>query len=817
MRLDQLHNDVVFASRQFARHPRFFAVVAVTLIVGIAASTSIFAVVDGVLLRPLPYPDSAQLVRLDTNSYRGEYHYLREQATTMDVAAYYPAPREVTVNVGDEPLSLPGAGVTADLFNVLGVRPALGRGFTREEMLTDGPGMFGGTYWRTYGVVILSDGVWRSYFAADPAAIGRTLVIEGAAHTIVGVMPPDFNFPAASTAFWFPHNLNPGGYWGGNVATMIGRLREGHGVEEAQAELRTLSAGLRELLPWAQFLPADNVYGAEFEVRSLSDDIVGEARPVLLLLLAAIGAVLLVVCVNVANLLLARGAARERELATRAALGAGRRRLVRQLLVENVTLAVVAGALGALASFATLQVVLTLLPADLPRLPEIRIDLRVLAFALGASLATGVVFGLLPALRATRAGAALVARGTGAASIDVGESRLTRGLAAVELALAVVLIVMATLLIRSLLNLAAVDPGFRTEQLVAARVAPPGFVDQTPELRRQFIAELLERLDGAPGVESGAVASAVPFDDGLFGAGVQIEGGSEGSFTPTYLGVSDAYMQAMGTAVLEGRSFTAADRAGSQRVVLVSRAFARANFPAGSPIDKRIRFQDGRQPPEGDTRLPWFTIVGMVEDVRFDDLRTEPEPVLYLPHEQFWDWTSLRVVVRTAEDPARVAALLRTIVAALDPGAAVSDVRAYAARAGDTIARPRFTAQLLGAFAAVAVFLAAIGVYGVLTYALSRRVPEIGVRVAFGASRRAVFGLLFGQGLRLTLVGVAVGIPLAVGASQLLSSLLFGVEPFAVGTLVAVAVGVIAVGALVSCWPALTAARVDPMQALRDH
>ncbi len=816
MRLEQLRNDIVFACRQFARQPRFFGVVALTLIVGIAASTSIFAVVDGVLLRPLPYPDSTRLVRLDTSSFRGEYYHLREQATTMDIAAYYPAPREVTVNVGDQPMSLPGAGVTADLFDVLRVRPALGRGFTREEMLTDGPGIVGGTYWRTYGVVILSDGAWRSFFAADPAAIGRSLVIEGVPHTIVGVMPPTFNFPAAATAFWFPHNLDPGGYWGGNVATMIGRLRDGYEIDEAQAELRTLSAGFRELLPWAQFLPADNVYGADFEVRSLSDDIVGQARPVLLLLLAAIGTVLLVVCVNVANLLLARGAARERELATRAALGAARGRLVRQLLVENVTLAIVAGAVGALASFATLQLVLALLPPDLPRLTEIRIDLRVLAFALGASLATGIVFGLLPALRATRAGAALAARGTGAASIGAGESRLTRGLAAVELAFAVVLVVAATLLIRSLLNLTAVDPGFRTEQLVAARVSPPGFVDQNPGSRRQFIGELLERLDGAPGVESAAVASAIPFDVGLFGAGLEVEGGSD-AFTPTYLGVSDSYIQTMGTALLEGRSLTAADRSGSQRVVVVSRSFARANFPDGSPIDKRVRFRDGRQPPEGDTAWPWFTIVGVVDDVRFDDLRTEPEPVLYLPHEQFWDWISLRVVVRTAEDPARFAALLRTIVGSLDAGAAVSDVRAYATRAGDTIARSRFTAYLLGAFATVAVFLAAIGVYGVLSYALSRRVPEIGVRVAFGASRRAVFALLFGQGLRLTLVGVAVGIPLAIGASQLLSGLLFGVDPFGVGTLAAVAIGVAGVGALVSCWPALTAARVDPMQALRDQ
>jgi putative ABC transport system permease protein len=543
----------------------------------------------------------------------------------------------------------------------------------------------------------------------------------------------------------------------------------------------------------------------------------------LLVLLSAIGAMLLVVCVNVANLLLARGAARERELATRAALGAERRRLVRQLLVENVTIAVVAGATGTLLAMAALQVIVALLPADLPRVAEIGVDARVVLFGIGLSLATGVAFGLLPALRVTRAERATLVRGARGRTGDAHEGRLTRGLAAGGFALALVLLVAATLLVRSFWNLMAVDPGFRTDQLVAARVAPPGFDEAEPAARHELATRLLERLEGVESVDGAAVANTMPFDsEGLFAAGFNVESplteGQGSNFAQVYLGVSADYFRTMGTTILEGRAFASDDRADSPRVAIVSRSLARLNWGDASPLGQRIRFRnDPRQPVYDGERFPWFTVIGVAQDVRLTGVANESPATLYLPFEQYWDVSSLRVILRTAGEPTSVASQLRSIVSSLDPLAAVSDVRTFEARLGDTVARPRFTAYLLGAFAAIALFLAAIGVYGVLAYSMSQRAPEIGVRMAFGARNRDVFGLLFKQGVGVILTGLAIGLPLALGAAQLLAGLLYGVDPLSVAVLAGGAAALLLVGAAASFLPAYRAVRIDPMEALRQE
>ena len=817
--LSEIRDDVWFACRQFRRQPRYWAVIILTLVVGIAASTSLFAVVDGVLLKPLPYPRSDRLVRLQTWNLRGEYVHLRERAKTMSVAAYYPAPREVTVSIGGEPARLSASGVTDTLFDILGVQPALGRGFTTQETQEGGTGVPGGEYWRTYGVVILSSSTWRDYFARDPRVIGRTLIVEGVPHTVVGVMPPDFHFPRRNTALWFPHNLTKGDLWGGNVAMMIGRLKDGRTLSEARAELQTIIPSLRDVIPWAKFVPS---YGKDADVEPLAEAIVGGARRVLLVLLASIGVVVLVLCVNVATLMLARGVARDREMVTRAALGANRGRLTRQVLVENLTVALASGAIGILTALASLKALVRFLPADLPRIELIHLDARVVLFAVSVSTATGVAFGLLPALRASRVGRGLLMRGAGGVVVESRERRITSVLAALEFSLAVVLAVSAVLLLRTLWNLTAVDPGFTVERLVTARISPPGFAKRDIPSHHLFAQQLLDQLAAAPGVRSAAVANAIPFDAGLFGTLFQIEGRSDPtgkgmlSANATYLGVSTGYFDTMDVPVLAGRAFTSLDGVNSPRVVMISRRIAKQFWGNESPIGAHIRFRDERQPlVDGPGKLPWFTIVGVVDEVHFADLTGDTSPMVYVPLDQFWDLESLRVVVRAYDQTTSIAGTLQAVVARIDPSAPVSDVRSYASKLGDAVARPRFAAYLLGGFAVIAIFLAAIGAYGVLAHAMSRRVREIGVRLAFGASSGHVFGLLFGHGMRLTLIGTAIGIPIAIGSTRFLSALLFGVNATEPAVFAAVAIVLLLVGLGVSYIPARRATRIDPMEALR--
>ena len=819
--VEDIKCDAVFAIRQFRRQPKFWAVIVLTSVIGIAAATSIFAVVDGVMLKPLPYPEPARLVRPITYNYRGDFVHLGARGRTMDLAAYSPSRREVTLKAGDAPMRLRAAGVTAGLFDILGVRPILGRTFTSEEMRPAGPGIAGGTFWRTYGVVMLSAGVWQTSFGGSADVIGSTIPIDNLPHTVIGVMPAHFNFPTRDTALWFPHNIDPAdpvSLWSGNVAVMIGRLRDGYELSQAREEVRTLVPSFQEFVPWRDSVNYDG-YGADFDVRRLSDQIAVETRPAFMVLLATIGVVLLVLSVNMANLLLARGVARNREMATRAAMGADRRRLVRQLLVESVTVAVISGMLGAALASALLRFLVVSLPADLPRIEQIAMDGRVLLFALGVSLVTGLAFGLLPAIRVTRPrGTSLSGKDRGGVT-ETGEGRLTGRLAVLEFAFAAVLVVSAALLLQSLWNLGAVDPGFRVEQLVAADVSPPGFSDQEPARQRQFTQSLTQRLRSAPTVESAALANAIPFDEGLFGTIFQIEGrpaleGGDSSLSSLYFGISPGYLRTMGTRVVEGRAFTDRDRYDSPRVAVVNRRLARTYWENESPLGARIMFLDNRQGPVED--WPWFTVVGVVDDVRFDDLSSDSPPIVYLPLDQFWALDSLRVVIRSADDPSRVAASLRSIVSEVDPDTAFSDFRTYQARLDESITRPRFIAFLLAGFAGIALFLATIGVYGVLSYTMNRRIPEIGVRLAFGASSGQVFRLSFGQGMRLTLFGLALGIPAAYAVTRSLSSLLFGVDPAEPRVFAAVAIFLFLVGLAVSCFPARRAARIDPMAAIRQ-
>lgn len=823
--MDDVRSDVLFAFRQFRRQPKFWAAIVSTLVIGVAVSTLMFAVVDGALLKPLPYSDPDRLVRLLTSNYRGEFVHLSEQARTMDLAAYYPGEREVTLEGGGEPVRMPAAGVSAGLFDLLGVKPVLGRSFTKEEMRPRGPGIVGADFWRTYGVVIISNEVWQGYFGGRPTAVGATLLIDNVPHTVAGVMPASFNFPSRDTAFWFPHNIDPAdtvSIWSGNVAAMIGRLRGGYDIAEARQEVQTLVPTFRELIPWGEYMPAD--YGTDVDVRPLSEDIVGEARPVLMLLLASIGVVLLVLSVNIANMLLARGVSRERELATRAALGASRRRLVRQLLVESLVVALTSGVMATVVSWAGLTTLVTFLPPDLPRMEQIAIDGRVLLFALCISVGVGVAFGVLPAIRSTRRGRSLQVTGNRRLVTSAHEGRVTQALASLELALAVVLLISAGLLIQSLWNLSSIEPGFRVDGLVAARISPPGFGDENPAAVQVLARSLREGIEALPAVESVTLASAIPFEPGLHGNSIVIEGQgdgqnifeTEGIGIDVFLGVDAAYFNTMSTRILDGRAFIDADGFDGPRVAVVSEGFARAHWGDRSPVGTRIKFRDDRQYQVGEGNdFPWFTVVGVAEDVRFSGLSRPNAGMVYVPLAQYWEVESLNLVARSAGGPSAVAGGMRAVVADVSPGTPIDHISSYETRLGDTIARPRFAAYVLGGFAGLALLLASIGVHGVLLYAMHRRIPEIGVRMAFGATQRQVFRLLFGQGIGLTVVGIAVGLPAALASTQLLSGLLFGVEPADYRIFAFVAGSLLVLGLAVSYVPARRATRVDPMAALR--
>lgn len=800
--VEDTFQDVRYALRQLRRQAGFSTVALLTLVIGIAANTTIFALVNGVLLRPLPYPEPDRLVDVRLGGYQPPAQFLafRERARTLRIGAYRDG-RELTLTGPHEPVRLRGALATAGLFSVLGTRPALGRTFRDEEVR---PG--------ANPVVILSHRLWRQRFGGDADVLGRSLVLDSVPRLIVGVMPAEFRFPDSNTAFWMPLTIDPsdsGDLWGINAWT-IGRLRSGVRLEQARAEVRAFTPILRELFPSQAFAPT---WGRAADVVPLQEQLVGDIRRTMLVLLAAIGSVMLIVCVNVANLLLTRGMARHRELAIRGALGAGRGRLFRQLLVESLTLSLLAGILGAALAFASLQSVVSLLPADVPRVDEIRMDTAVLGYALGLSLLTGLLFGLLPALRASvsSVGAALSQAGR---SMMTGrmERRVSDVLAGAEYALALVLVIGAVLLMKSFWNLSRVDPGFRADRLISATVVPSELEYPDAQARRQFAEQLVTRLRQLPGVDTAAFATTIPFGGGVASGVFAIEGRPDPattgvwSQTDTFAHVSPEYLRVLGIPLLAGRAFTDADKEGTQLVALVSRSLAEEYWGDASPLGARIK-NPGQDPP-------WITIVGVVGDVRWINLADEGSAVLYRPAAQS-SWALTRVVARITGDPALLARDLRGIVASVDKDAPVSDIRTAHELLAESVAQPRFTATVLAVFAAVALFLGAIGIYGVMAYAVTRRTQEIGVRVALGASRRDVLRQFLGRGLGLAGAGITVGLCGALLVTRALSSLLFGVEPVDAAVFVGVGFTLAAVGLLASYLPARRAALLNPVEALR--
>lgn len=798
--------------RQVYRQRVFWSAVVLTLTIGTSATTAVFAIVNGILLRPLAYPASDRLVSGEGFGYTGEYLQLRERSRTLAVGAFS-LPSPVSVTGLGEPLRVDATRVDHSYFEVLRLVLPLGRPLGPEDVKAG-----------ALPVAIMSDGLWRDRFAANRAIVGSTINVDGAPHVVVGVMPDGTQLPERS-ALWLPLTINPADrvtLWS-TSARVVGRLNGSSSVADAQRELRALIPEFRGLFPWR--MPAD--YGASARFVPLREVVVGDLAPTLVAVGGAVAGVLLILCANVATLLLSRGAARERELAIRAALGATRTRLIRQLVGESLVASTFASVLGLVMAAALLKLVVPFLPADLPRLDDITLDARVLLFSVLLSFTTALFFGSLPAWRGAAAARDFsLLRTAGAGTLRPSERRSGRLLAIGEFALAAMLVLTSATLARHLWQLLDVRPGFNPDRLTVASIAPQRFRYVDAGARRRFADDLVARLGSAPGVRSAALASVVPFAGPTYGSVFSIEGRPDPARqTGEWPGadvravVTPGYFDTLGIRLFEGRLFVDSDAVGAEGVAVVSRSLARRYWPESSALNARIRFPG----PQG----RWLTIVGVVDDVKWHSLGEEDGQfpsgrrpflsALYVPLGQS-DADTLRPIVRSEGDPGAVGSMLRALVREVDSEAPISNIATMSAQIAASAARPRFIAGVLSAFAGVALLLAAIGVYGVLAYAVRRRTMEFATRSAVGASAQAILLLVLSEGARLTLIGLAIGVVGAVASTR-------GVEavvPVTDGPLdpaqVALVLSVLmATGLVASYVPAWRAMRISPALAMRSE
>ena len=806
--LAELGQDLRFAGRQLWKSPGFTLVAVATLALGIGATTAIFSVVDGVVLRPLPFAAPERLVRPYFVSQEGEKqaafsvaNFLDWRAashTVADAATHHGG----TLNLsggGTEPERLQAAWVSANYFKVVGIRPLAGRTFAPGEDDAKAP-----------RVAVISEKLWRRRFGADPGVLGRSLTLNGNPYTLVGILRQGVQLPGAADV-WVPFVFEPddikarGSVYFGSIA----RLAPGATLDQARTESDVIGRRL------AQQYPKDNEFKT-MTVTSLQEAMVGDVSKKLLLLLGAVALVLLIACANVANLLLVRAAAREGEIAVRVALGAGRARIVRQLLTESLVLALAGGLAGVgLAAWIT-RALVALGPRGIPRLEQIRIDGTTLLFALGISLLTGLLFGLAPALQTSKTDLAGVIREGTRGSRGRAGTRARGTLVVVEMALAVVLLAGAGLLIRSFQRLQEVDPGFRPARVTTFNLELPESRYLNSAGLRQVTAALLERLRALPGVDSvGAAVYGMPFsgsvnvlDFTVVGRAPRPVGQSEsmrvGSASPDYF-------KTLGIRIVRGRAFGPRDRAGAPQVVVINETAARKFFPGEEPLGHRIELGmkvDGVR-PQGE-------IVGIVADVKQDALEAKVDPQLFVPYDQL-PMESVAFVVRSTADPRTVAAAVQGTVRAVDPDLPVFGLQPMADLVAEATSQSRFYMLLLGGFAAIALLLAAVGIYGVTAYGVRQRTQEIGIRMALGASRDRVLRMVVGQGMALALAGAAAGLAGAFLATRGLHSLLYEVSASDPATFAAVAAVLLAVAALASYLPARRAALTKPQLALKGE
>jgi putative ABC transport system permease protein len=804
--MNDLRSDIVYAVRKLRGSPMFTLTAILTLALGIGANTAIFSVVNGVLLKPLPFPQQDRLVRIQ---FRQQGHGdastppdladFRTRARTFDGFSHYEGYTANLVREHAEPERLVGAEVSANLFSLLRVRPLHGRFFAEGEDSPSAP-----------QVVVLSEPLWRRAFAADPAIVGKQLQINAQLMTVVGIAPDGQGYPM-SAELWVPTRFSPrdlsdatrGARWLG----MLGRVKEGIPLETAKAEVEGIEKQMEGLFP-EQF--------KERRARAiqLQTAIVGDLQRPLYVIMAAVAVVLLIACANVANLMLVRATARESEMAIRTALGAGRSRLVRQLITESMMLSIVGAAAGVVFAKWGMGVLIAMAPADLPRVKTAAIDGTALAVTAGAALLIGLLFGVVPAVQTTAGDLANALRaGARGARTRRQANRTKRFIVAAEVALAVTLLTGAGLLIRSFRELMAVNPGFQPDHIMTMRVLLPDKTYDTLPKIANFARQLEARAAALPGVRAAALGNAVPLDGTSFWLSFVVRGRaplrqSEQPSASIRL-VTPNYFTVLGTPVLRGRAFTGDDRANAPRVAIVNQTFAKRFMPNEDPIGKYVDIgwtADGvRQGGQ---------IVGVVGDIRDDALDADVDPTFYLPFDQT-PIDGIAITARTAAPPASITAALRGVVRDLDPTLPVYGIQTMEQHVVASVSRQRFYATLLGVFAAVALVLAAVGLYGVIAYAVSQRTHELGVRVALGATSTRISRMVIGEGVILTAVGVIVGLVASLGGARVIAKLLYNVKSSDPVTFVGVALLLGVVAACASYIPARRAARVDPLVAMR--
>jgi predicted permease len=802
--LDALRQDLVYATRVLRKAPGFTAVAVLTLALGVGANSAIFSIVDAVLLRPLPFPEADRLVLVgeSTSQFRqsgfsveGIFDVKARTQSFESFGGFYP--EGVNLGGADGTTPVGATYVMSEFFDALGARPAIGRAFAPAE---DKPG--------AERVVILSSELWRDRFGADPSVVGASVQLEGLPYTVVGVAPPGLRV-YERVDLWLPMGLAPlmtgrGHHW--NLFA-VAKLKPGVTLAAAAAELDGIGRQLAQEYP-------DTNADRGLSVVPLQEDMVGESRTSLLLLLAAVGFVLLIACANVANLVMARGVQRRREIAIRAALGAGHGRIARQLLTESFLLALLGGVAGLLLAYWSLSLFSALGASAVPRVSEVGIDLRAFAFSLGVSAAVGVLLGLVPVAQLAKPELGTALRAASPGADGAGRLKLRGALIAVEMALALVLLIGAGLLVKSLATLRGADPGYDPDRVLAVTLSLPRgkYHDQLDKAR--FSRQVLERLDGLPGVERSAAGYPLPVYGNAWGMfyATEREAGLPMSELPEArtASVTPGFFPALRIPLLQGRDFTEADTEGAAPVVIVDEALARRHWPDGSAVGRQLIMPG--QPPR--------TIVGVVGSVKNMGLAQQPGAQFYLPHLQALEGMSVTtpvefLAIRTAVEPTSLAAAVRSRVAEVDPDVAVADLRPMNALLDDSVTGQRFLARLLTIFSALALALAAVGVYGVMSYFVTHRTREIAIRMALGAKRQDVVRLVVGQAMALALIGVAGGLAAAAGLTRFMESMLYGVSTVDPVVFVAVPALLSAVALLASVVPALRAARVDPLVALR--